>query len=60
MAGAEVAGAEVVRGRALPLKSDACRSGLSRLGGGRARQLDASLGALPAHTRTETLTVYDS
>lgn len=54
-----MAGAEVVRGRALPLKSDVRRD-LSRLGGGRARQLDASLGALPAHTRTETLTVYDS
>ena len=52
----------MVRGRALPpLKSDVSRvSRVSALGGGRARQLDASLGALPAHTRTETLTVYDS
>ena len=40
----QVAGAEVVRGRALPLKSD------GSLGRG---ELDASLGALPAHTRTD-------
>ena len=56
-----MAGAEVVRGRALPLKSDVRR--VSRVSGEGelvTRQLDASLGALPAHTRTETLTVYDS